>query len=627
MSILAFSHPAQNQEILFSLTNNDCSWSQKGETTRLAIFVFCMYLKNGFICVTTPPLQKMATAGLLDQDHLSCPICLDLLKEPVTILCGHSYCMACINGYWDQDDHIDVYSCPQCRQTFTPRPVLGRNTMLAEVVEKLRETGLQAAPPPAQCYAGPGDVACDVCTGKKLKAVKSCLECLSSYCETDLILHEKLNKGKHHKLTEATGKLKGMICCHHTKLLEVYCRTDQQCICYLCVMDKHRGHETVSATAERTEKEKQLQAIQWTSQQRIQEREKQLQDLRQAMDSFKHAAQAALEESQDIFTELISFIERRHTEVKELIREQEKAVVSQAEGLLEGLEQEIAELRRRDAELERLTHTEDHIDFLQCCQALIIPPGCGDSPRITIDPDTSFGCVRRTVSDLKEQLQDLCKREMVQISKSVKCVNLTKIPEPRIFIDMRGMQAVQPRTRSDFLQYSFQLSLDPNTAHKELRLSKMNREVTLGTVAQSYPDHPDRFGYRRQILCREGLSGRCYWEFEWIGDNGVEIAVSYKEISRKGLGDECLFGFSKTSWSLACCASCYYFWHNKQRMKIDAPRFSRIGVYLDHRAGILSFYGVSSTMTLIHRLKATFSKSLFPGFGFGLGSTATLCSL
>ncbi|XP_064202581.1 tripartite motif-containing protein 16-like isoform X1 [Anguilla rostrata] len=567
----------------------------------------------------------MATAGLLDQDQLSCPICLDLLNNPVTILCGHSYCMGCINGYWDQDEHVDVYSCPQCRQTFTPRPVLGRNTMLAEVVEKLK-TGLQAASP-AQCYAGPGDVACDVCTGRKLKAVKSCLECLSSYCKTDLILHEKLNRGKAHKLAEATGKLQGMICSHHAKLLEVYCRTDQQCICYQCVMDKHRGHETVSAAAERTEKQNQLQATKWTSQQRIQEREKELQDLRQAVESLKHSAQTAVEESEEIFTELISFIETRRSVVKELIREQEKAAVSRAEGLLARLEQEIAELRRRDAELEQLSHTDNHIDFLQCCQALIVPPVCEESPRITIDPDTSFGFMRTAVSDLKVKLQDLCKRELVQISKTVKCVNIAKIPELRTFFeDVKGIQIAQPRTRAEFLQYSCQLSLEPNTAYNKLHLTKGNR-VTLGTVVQSYPDHPERFEVRPQILCREGLSGRCYWEFEWNGEKGVEISVSYKEICRKGWGDDCLFGFSKTSWSFVCFPSGYIIWHDKQKLKISAPRFSRIGVYLDHRAGILSFYGVSDTMTLVHRVKTTFTKPLYPGFGFGLGSTIKLCSL
>ncbi|KAJ8371514.1 hypothetical protein AAFF_G00307510 [Aldrovandia affinis] len=414
---------------------------------------------------------------LMDQDQFSCSICLDLLKDPVTIPCGHSYCMGCIKGCWDQNDHTGVYSCPQCRVNFTPRPVLNRSTMLAEVVEILKKTGLQAAPP-AHCYAGPGDVACDVCTGRKHKAIKSCLVCVASYCETHLQPHYESPAFKKHKLTPATGHLQEKICSHHDKPLEVYCRTDQQCICYLCMMDEHRGHDTVSAAAGRTEKQKQLGATQRKSQQRIQEREKELQDLRQVADSLTRSAQAAVEDSERIFTELIRSLERRRSEVKELIRDQEKAAVSRAERLIEQLEQEIAELRRRDAELEQLSHTEDHIHFLQSCQSVCAPPGPGDLPRITVNPHVSFEAVRKHVSELKERLEDVCKGELVKISQTGNMIESSFLGA-HLSCDLSTVKEVhilEPRTREDFLQYSCQLTLDPNTACHVLRLSEGNRE-------------------------------------------------------------------------------------------------------------------------------------------------------
>ncbi|XP_035271069.1 tripartite motif-containing protein 16-like isoform X1 [Anguilla anguilla] len=545
--------------------------------------------------------------GLLDQDQFSCAICLDLLKDPVTIPCGHNYCTGCIKGCWDQDDHTGVYSCPQCRETVTPRPVLRKNTMLAEVVEKLKKTGLQAAPP-AHCYAGLGDVACDVCTGRKRKAVKTCLVCLASYCETHLKLHNELHPGNTHNVINATRNLQENICPQHKKLLEVYCRTDQQCICLLCVMDEHSGHKTVSTAVERTEKKKQLGATQTKLQQRIQEREKELQDLRQAVQSIKRSAQAAVEDSERIFTELIRSIERRRPEVKELIRDQEKAELSRAEGLLERLEQEIAELRRRDAELEQFSHTEDHIQFLQSCQSVCALSGPGDFPSIIVSPHDLFEALTKSVSELKERLEDVCQVELAKISIKV------------------GEVHNEPRTREDFLQYSCQLTLDPNTAHKQLSLSEGNREVTCGFHSQPYPDHPERFDDWPQVLCREGLSGRCYWEFEWRG-NGVYIAVSYKEISRKGRGYESGLGRNNKSWSLLSSSGGYSFLHNDESTVIPGPPSSRIGVYLDHRAGTLSFYSVSDTMTLLHRVQITFTQALYPGFGVYFGSSVKLCDL
>uniref|UniRef100_A0AAY4DY37 Tripartite motif-containing protein 16-like n=1 Tax=Denticeps clupeoides TaxID=299321 RepID=A0AAY4DY37_9TELE len=528
----------------------------------------------------------MAEAPSKDQDLFTCSVCLDLLKDPVALHCGHNYCMSCIKNCWDEEDQKGVYSCPQCRHTFTPRPVLFKNPLIAELVENVKKTRLQAAPP-ALCYAGPGDVECDVCTGRKVKAVKSCLVCLVSYCETHFKVHNEVNPGGKHTVTDATGRLQEKICSQHNKLFEIFCRSDKKFICYLCTMDKHRGHNVVSLAAEKKKKLKQLVETQRRSKQRLQKREKKVQELREAVETLKRSAQAAVEDTEKIFTQMIRSIGKTRSKVCKIIRDQEKAELSLTEGHLELLEQEIIVLRRRDAELEQLSHTEDHIHFLQSFPSLCAPPGSKDLPNITINQSFSFQAVVKSVSALKEKLEDFCKQEEEKISAGDSCP----------------------------------FTLDLNTANKYLRLTEENRRVTRSDVVQSYPDHPDRFDKFYQVLCREGVSGRCYWEVEWSGR--VQVSVSYKGVSRKGAGDNCGFGCNDQSWSLVCSTSGFSFGHNNKQTELT-PVTSRIGVYVDHRAGTLSFYSVSHTMTLLYRVQTTFTQPLYPGFWVGRTSTVKL---
>uniref|UniRef100_W5NKL0 Tripartite motif-containing protein 16-like n=1 Tax=Lepisosteus oculatus TaxID=7918 RepID=W5NKL0_LEPOC len=483
------------------------------------------------------------------QTCLACTVCLETLKDPVTLPCGHHFCMGCIKSCWDRDNPDCVYKCPQCRKDFPKRPILHRNTVLAAAVDKLR-SGMKR-PYPSESTAGPGDVLCDVCTGSQVRAVKSCLVCLASYCQTHLQPHCEAAPLKRHQLVEATGQLQEKICSSHDKPLEVYCHTDQRCICMLCTMDEHRGHDTVSAAAGRTEKQEQLGATQRQTQQRLQEREEELQELRQAVDSLRSSAHTAVQDTDRIFTELIRSIERTRSELTQLIRAQERAAVSQAEGLLARLEQEIAELRRRDAELSQLSHTEDHIHFLQNFQSVCVLPGAGDSPSIPVRPHFSPEAVRRAVSGLKERLENFCREESVKISRTVS--------------DVYSLQTPEPRTRAELLHYACQLTLDPNTAHRHLRLSEGNRRVTWSREPRQYPDHPERFDSEFQVLCREGLSGtRCYWEVEWSG-GWVYIGVTYKGLSRRGWGDSSRLGRNDQSWSPCCSGSSCSFWHNKEK--------------------------------------------------------------
>ncbi|KAG5280948.1 hypothetical protein AALO_G00065770 [Alosa alosa] len=516
--------------------------------------------------------------------------------------------MGCIKGYWDQEDQKEVYSCPQCRQTFTPRPVLNKNNVFAELVEQMRKTRIQPVDP-VPYIAGPEDVDCDVCTGRKLKAVKSCLDCLVSYCATHLKAHNDVILGRKHNVVNATGQLQERICAQHEKPLEIFCRTDQTCVCFLCMVDEHKGHDTVSASAARKEKQEYFGETQRGFHQRIQEREKELQDLRKAVETLKIAAQTAVEDSERIFTEMIRTIERRRSKMKELIRAQEKAEVSRAEGLLKQLEQEIAELKRRDAELDQLSHTEDHIHFLKAFQSVSASLESKVLSCVYVNQRLSFEAVKKSVFTLQGQLETLCQEKFMKM-----CASVTEI---------HVVLPSDPTTREEFLQYSCYFTLDPNTAHKKLHLSEGNRKVERRADDQSYRDHPERFENNVQVLCREGVSGRFYWEVDWSGLL-VFIAVSYKSIKRKGGGNSCGFGRNDQSWRLELAKSSSSFWHNDKHTKLPLVVSSRIGVYVDQRAGTLAFYSISDTMTLLHRVQTTFTHTLYPGFAFGGKSSVKL---
>uniref|UniRef100_A0A4W4EPG6 Tripartite motif-containing protein 16-like n=1 Tax=Electrophorus electricus TaxID=8005 RepID=A0A4W4EPG6_ELEEL len=553
-----------------------------------------------------------------DQHQFSCPVCLDLLKDPVAIPCGHSFCMVCINDCWYQDDQRGVYSCPQCRETFTPRPVLRRNYMLVEVVEKLKKTEFQAASP-VHCYAGPGDVECDSCTGRKHKAIKSCLVCLASFCETHIRPHYQSSAFKKHTLVKASSRLQEKICSEHDKLTEIFCCTDQSFICYLCMMDEHKGHDTVSVAAERNKKQVRTRNLIETV------HDNSISCVELLVSTEQRAAGAAISEP------LLQ-------SVRELIRDQEKTGLSQAEGLLDQLEQEIADLKKRDTELEQLSHTEDHIHFLQ---ANCVSSGSVDSYIISVHQHPSFDGVKKSLSDLKEQIETFCKEEFSKISphgnrsnrmwcqkwdgavETIRSVFMVKNPPSAV----RGMMLPpEPKTREDFLKYFCQLTLDPNTAHRRLILSERNRVVTNSKRVQPYSDHRERFNYWTQVLCKESVCGRCYWEVEWSSVGWVFISVSYKDISRKGRGNECVFGHNTQSWSLVCSSN-LSFWHNNIETEISDPPSSRIGVYVDHSAGTLSFYRVSDTMTLLHTVHTTFTQPLYAEFWVYGGSTVRLCDI
>ncbi|XP_062292323.1 stonustoxin subunit beta-like [Scomber scombrus] len=199
------------------------------------------------------------------------------------------------------------------------------------------------------------------------------------------------------------------------------------------------------------------------------------------------------------------------------------------------------------------------------------------------------------------------------------------LEDPHWRLDTLSLQPAGVRCLTPGLRkYACELELDPNTVHRFLKLSDNNRKVTHVEEDQSYPDHPDRFDVCHQLLCRNVLTGRCYWEVEWKG--WVFISVSYRRISRKGGSADCWFGLNDQSWSLVCSDGRYYACHINRKTSISSSSSSvshRVAVYVDCPAGTVSFYRVSSdTLIHLHTFNTTFTETLYAGFRVCSGSVS-----
>uniref|UniRef100_A0A3P8R9Q2 RING-type domain-containing protein n=1 Tax=Astatotilapia calliptera TaxID=8154 RepID=A0A3P8R9Q2_ASTCA len=348
--------------------------------------------------------------SILNREIFSCSICLDHLEDPVTIPCGHNYCINCIKTHWDEKGRR-MHSCPQCRKTFTLRP-------------EIKKTGLQ-----------------------------SCLVC--------------------------------HICSH-------------------CKLIGHKYHETVPVEAERTKKQKELEMSRQKLKQRLRDREKDVTILQQEVESINQSADKAVEENEKIFAELICLMQNRSSDLKQQIRSQQETEVGRVKELQEKVEQEIAELRRNDAKLEQLSCTEDHNQFLHSYSLLSALNESTDSSSIEIRPLRYFEDLTAAVKEVSDKLQDVLKEKWTNISLTVTEVDVL-LSEP------------VPKTRVGFLRYSREIRMDLNTANTSVLLCEGGRKTTAVKEQQSYSSHPDRFTGWCQVMSRESLTGRCYWEVEWSG--------------------------------------------------------------------------------------------------------------
>ncbi|XP_062420244.1 E3 ubiquitin-protein ligase TRIM39-like [Pungitius pungitius] len=512
------------------------------------------------------------------EDQFLCSICLDVFTDPVSTPCGHNFCMNCINEHWNTSDQN---LCPMCKKDFTTRPDLRVNTMFSEMVVQFRQSTQQKASSSSseQQESKPGEVPCDVCTGTKVKALKSCLVCLASYCETHLEPHLTMSGLKRHQLMDPVENLEGRMCTKHDKPLELFCKSDQTCVCALCTVLDHKMHDVVPLKEEYEEKKVELKKTEAEIQQMIQKRRLEIQEIKHLMDLSEEDAGREKAEGVQVFTDLMESVGRGLKELLKTIEEKQETTKKQAEAFIRELDQEISELMKRSAEMEQLFLSEDHLHLLQSLN-IHQPPPTKDWTEVRVCPSYE-GTVERAVSQLEETLSEKMKT---------------------VFTELKKVQ-----------MFAVDVTLDPETAHPQLILSDDGKQVKYGDVKKNLRNNPKRFSNGFCVLTKQSFSsGRFYFEVQVEGKTHCFLGVIRESVTRK----------RDISW---CPQNGYWticLTNRNVNYALDAPpvNFSvksglqKVGVLVDYEEGVVSFYDVEAAALIYSYTGCSFTEKLFPLF-------------
>ncbi|MED6290345.1 hypothetical protein CHARACLAT_012105 [Characodon lateralis] len=423
------------------------------------------------------------------------------------------------------------------------------------------------------------EVLCDVCLGDgRPKAIKSCLVCLTSYCDEHLKSHAA--RFTKHKLMEPVANMEDRMCPKHERLLELFCKKDQTCVCVLCTETDHRAHYTVPVEREWSEKKALLKKTEIDVQQMIQDRVKKVDEIKHSLELNKVSAQKEIEESMQVFSELVRSIQKAQAELVLVIEEKQRQTERWAEGLITELEQEISELKTRHTDLENVSRT-DHIHFLKSFPTLSSTPSVKDWSETSVPTDTCVGMIRRSVSKLETTLGEMIHK-------------------------LAGSEIKK------MLKYSVDVTMDPDTANPWLQLSQDRHQVRHLGAWQELPDHPDRFDTVVIVLGRDGFtSGRHYWEVQ-VGDkDDWYLGVAKSTVKRKG---RISVSTAQGYWALAMKKGQGYRVSTSPPVLLSlGPKPKRIGVYVDYEEGQVSFYDVKAR-THIYTFEDTFTEKILPFF-------------
>nr|XP_033941536.1 zinc finger protein RFP-like isoform X1 [Pseudochaenichthys georgianus] len=428
----------------------------------------------------------------------------------------------------------------------------------------------------------PGEVPCDACTGTRLKALKSCLVCLESYCETHLEPHLTRAGLKKHQLIDPEENLEGRMCVKHDKLLELFCKTDQVCVCMLCTYSEHKTHDVVPLKEGCEGKKAELGKTEAETQQMIQKRRLKIQEINRSVELSKEGADREIADGVQVFTALKESVERSQAELMDTIKEKQRETEEQAEGFIKELEQEVSELKKRSSEVEQLSRSEDQLHLLQSFTSLNAAPPTKNWTEVRVRPPSYEGTVVRALTQLEETLRKQMKKLLE--------------------VELKRVQ-----------QYEVEVTLDPDTAHPNLILSDDGKQVNDGDVWKDLPNNPERFDTCPCVLAEQSFSsGRFYYEVQVKGKTDWDLGVARESINRKG---NIPASPQKGYWLIVL--------RNENEYKALAGpgvRLSlksqpqKVGVFVDYEEGLVSFYDVDAAALIYSFTGCCFKEKLYPFF-------------
>ncbi|XP_026166536.1 zinc finger protein RFP-like isoform X1 [Mastacembelus armatus] len=524
-----------------------------------------------------------AASCLLTEDQFLCSMCRNVFTDPVTTPCGHNFCKDCITKCWNMSSV--QCQCPICKKLFYIKPELQVNTFISEMAAQYKQSAQHKASSSSseQRAARPGDVPCDVCTGTKLKALKSCLVCLVSYCETHLEPHLTMSGLKRHHLIEAVDNLEERMCTQHDKLMELFCKTDQMCVCMLCTYSDHRTHEVVPLKEEYEGKKVELGKTEAEIQQMIQKRQVKIEELRRSVKLSNEAADREKAEGVQVFTALKESVDRDLAELLRTITEKQRTTEKQAEGFIKELEQEISELKKRSSEVDQLSRSEDHLHLLQNFSSLKVAPPTKDWTGVSVCPPSYEGSVVRALNQLEETLHKHMKKLFAEA----------------------GLKRVQ--------QFAVDVMLDPYTAHPDLILSDNGKQVQHSDEKKFLPDNPERFSYCTCVLGKQSfVSGRFYFEVQVKSKTQWDLGVARESINRKGKITACP---QRGFWTICLRNENEYYAAVGTAISLSLKsQPEKVGVFVDYEEGLVSFYDVDTAALIYSFTGCYFTESLYPYF-------------